>query len=55
MPMRVVSVAAVLTLLAATLSWPTDPSAGDGSLTAGDDFFAYANRGWLAATALPAG
>jgi putative endopeptidase len=55
MPMRSVSAAAVLTLLAAALSWPMDPSAGDGRLSAGDDFFAYANGDWLEATARPAG
>src|SRR5450755_609714 len=62
---------ALLTLLAATISWwPAFPSAAqaaddkrpsqlestvDGSITPGDDFFAYANGGWLKATAIPAG
>ena len=27
----------------------------DPSITPGDDFFAYANGGWLQATAIPAG
>ena len=59
-----VTVAAMLT------SWPADPSArhaSDGrspsppgstavaSIAPGDDYFAYANRDWLEATALPAG
>jgi predicted metalloendopeptidase len=52
--MRFVPAAALLVLMAA-LSWPTAPSARDARITAGDDFFAYANRGWLEATALPAG
>jgi putative endopeptidase len=50
--MRVVPAAALLTLLA-TLSRPMAPSAAQPP--AGDDFFAYANRGWLEATARPAG
>lgn len=66
-----VSAAALPTLLAAALAWwPVSPSAAqvadgrspsplestvDASITPGDDFFAYANGGWLKATALPAG
>src|SRR5450432_736878 len=62
---------ALLTLLAATISWqPVFPSAAqaaddkgtsrpesavDANIAPGDDFFAYANGGWLKATALPAG
>src|SRR5262245_14379603 len=49
-------------LVAAALSWwPVSPSASqprvaDAHMTApGDDFFAYANREWLAATELPPG
>jgi predicted metalloendopeptidase len=56
-------------LLAAALAWwHVSPSAAqaaqrasrldnavDPSITPGDDFFAYANGGWLKATALPAG
>ena len=66
-----VPAAALPTLLAAALSWwPASPSAAqaadgrrpsrlestvDASITPGDDFFAYANGGWLKATAIPAG
>lgn len=53
-------------LVAAALSWwptaraadrpaPTLQNTVDASIAPGDDFFAYANGGWLAATALPAG
>jgi putative endopeptidase len=45
-------------LLAAAFLWPPSPSAAqavDASIKPGDDFFAYANGGWLKATALPAG
>ena len=58
-------------LLAATLSWwPVSPAAAqpadgrrssrlestvDATITPGDDFFAYANGGWLKAAVLPAG
>jgi putative endopeptidase len=65
-----VPAAALPTLLAATLScWPVPAAAAqaaderrpsrlestvDASVTPGDDFFAYANGGWLKATALPA-
>ena len=58
-------------LLVATLSWLPLPAAVaqaadgrkpsrlestvDASISPGDDFFAYANGGWLKATALPAG
>jgi len=62
--------AALTTLLAATLSWwPVSAAAQaadgqtparlegtvDASIAPGDDFFAYANGGWLKATVLPAG
>jgi putative endopeptidase len=63
--------AALSALLAATLSWWPVPAAVaqaadgrrpsrlestvDASITPGDDFFAYANGGWLKATAFPAG
>ena len=66
-----VPAAALPVLLAAALSWwPASPSAAqaaddrrpsrlestvDASIIPGDDFFAYANGGWLKATALPAG
>ncbi len=66
-----VAAAALATLLAATLSWwpvrgvaaqvadGRSPSRLEGTVDAsiapGDDFFAYANGGWLKATALPAG
>jgi putative endopeptidase len=57
-------------LLAALFCWPVSPSAAqtadgrrssrlestvDATIVPGDDFFAYANGGWLKATALPAG
>ena len=62
--------AALLTLLATALSWPVSRSAAgaaneqrsarlestvDASITAGDDFFAYANGVWLKNTTIPAG
>src|SRR3954447_10364115 len=66
-----VPAAALPALLAAALSWwlvsPSAAHAADGrkpsrlestvdaSIAPGDDFFAYANGGWLKATALPAG
>ena len=64
-----VPAAALPTLLAATLLWwlaaaaplavgPTrsrPESTEDASVAPGDDFFAYANEGWLNASALPAG
>ena len=66
-----VPAAALPTFMAATLwLWPMPaaaPQAADGrrpsrlertvdaSITPGDDFFAYANGGWLKTTALPAG
>jgi putative endopeptidase len=68
--MRLVPAAALLTLLGAALSWPAFRSGAqapdgrkpprlestvDASVTPGDDFFAYANGGWLEVTALPAG
>jgi putative endopeptidase len=44
-------------LAAALSSWPVSSTAQDpaASITPGDDFFAYANGGWLKATAIPAG
>ena len=50
-------------LMVAALSWPASPSAAqsrlestvDASISPGDDFFAYANGGWLEATPLLAG
>ncbi len=66
-----VPAAALAGLLAAALSWwpvfppaprvatgqvaPRLESTVDASITPGDDFFAYANGGWLKATAIPAG
>ena len=66
-----VPAAALPAILAAALSWwPASPSAAraandrrpsplestvDATIIPGDDFFAYANGGWLKATALPAG
>jgi putative endopeptidase len=66
-----VRTAALLTLLAGTLSWwPVAQSSGqaadgrkparlesavDARVAPGDDFFAYANGRWLEATAIPAG
>jgi predicted metalloendopeptidase len=55
--------AAVPVLLAAALWWlPLSPataqaanSTAEASVLPGDDFFAYANNGWLKATAIPAG
>lgn len=61
---------ALPTLLAALSCWPVCPAAAqaadgrrasrlestvDASIIPGDDFFAYANGGWLKATAIPAG
>lgn len=46
-------------LLALALSWGSVSSAvaqtAGAAITPGDDFFAYANRGWLETTAIPAG
>jgi predicted metalloendopeptidase len=51
-------------LLAALSWWPVSPATAqeaagrntvDASIIPGDDFFAYANGGWLKATAIPAG
>src|SRR5260221_1176307 len=50
-------------LMVATLSWwSVSPAAAqaaagpvDASMTAGDDFYAYANSAWLKATTIPAG
>jgi len=53
--MRLVPAAALLTLLTAMVSSPVARSAADAPVAAGDDFFAYANSGWLEATPLPSG
>ena len=53
--MRLVPAAALFTLLAAMVSSPVARSAADAPVAAGDDFFAYANSGWLEATPLPSG
>jgi predicted metalloendopeptidase len=58
--MRFDAIRHVLPILcaAALSSWPVSPSASqaaDARINPGDDFFAYANRDWLQATALPAG
>jgi putative endopeptidase len=52
-------------LALALSSWPVFPSSAqetvrlqspvDASITPGDDFYGYANGGWLKATAIPAG
>ena len=69
-PMRIDRVAALLSLLAAALSWPMPPSGAqaphggrpagleatvDARIPPGDDFFAYANGAWLASAEIPAG
>jgi len=63
--MRVHEHLPAVALAVALSSWPVSPSAAqesgrlqntvDSSITPGDDFFAYANGGWLKATAIPAG
>src|SRR5437764_1262864 len=52
---------ALVLLTSALLVWPASPSAPrlestvDATIAPGDDFFAYANGGWLKVTAIPAG
>jgi putative endopeptidase len=63
MSMHLLAVALPALLAAALSWWPVSQSAApsrlestvDASIAPGDDFFAYANGGWLKATALPAG